>query len=136
MSTRLFLNLSNHPVSGWSEEQVAAARTLDLGEPTDLDGDMPTVDPEADTAEVVAMADEIAARAVAQGAAGAQVMTEYTLTQALVAALQRRGMRCFAATTRREVVEDVKLDGAIEKKSVFRFIRWREFARTEGGEMR
>jgi hypothetical protein len=116
MSTRLFLNLSNHPVSGWSEEQVAAARTLDLGEPTDLDGDMPTVDPEADTAEVVAMAEEIAERAVAQGAAGALVTAEYTLTLSLVAALQRREVRCFAATTRREVVEQTMPDGGDRKE--------------------
>ncbi|MBI4871556.1 MAG: hypothetical protein HY814_08310, partial [Candidatus Riflebacteria bacterium] len=67
-----------------------------------------------------------AAKAAAQGASGAFVATEYTLTLSLVAALGRRGVACFTATTRREVAEERRPDGTTERRSLFRFVRWRE----------
>ena len=130
-SDSCFVNLSNHPVSEWSEEQLTKARTLGLGEPVDLERGMPLVSPEADTQEVVEQALQIAGRAFEQGATGALVMTEYTLTQALVSTLQRRGVRCFAATTERKIEETVDRQGGIVKKSVFRFARWREYANAD-----
>ena len=130
-----FLNLSNHPLADWSAEQLEAARDLDLGEPVDLRGGMPLVRPEADTGEIRAMAAEIADRAVEQGAAGTLVMTEYTLTQALVSNLQRRGVRCFAVTSKRTIVDERRVDDTTEKKSLFSFVRWREYASGDGDEM-
>jgi CRISPR-associated protein Csx16 len=121
----VFLNLSNHGVSTWSQEQREAARALGLGEPADLPGGMPLVAPEADTDEVSALAEELAWRAVAQGARGAHVAGEFTLTLALVRALQGRGIPCYAATTHREVEEHAGPDGETQKLVKFRFTRWR-----------
>lgn len=122
-----FVNLSNHPVATWSTTQREAARSLDLGEPADLAGGMPLVRPSADEEEVSALAEALALRAVLQGARGAFVATDATLTVALVGALQARGLRCFAATTER-VAREVSRDGRTVTEREFAFIRWREYA--------
>jgi hypothetical protein len=123
----IFLNLSNHGVSTWRPEQLDAARALGLGEPADLPGGMPLVDPEADADEVSDQAEELAQRAIHQGARGAHVAGEFTLTLALVRALQRRGVPCYAATTRREVEARPGPGGETQKLVYFRFIRWRPY---------
>ncbi len=124
---KIFLNLSNHSVEGWPTEQREAARALDLGEPADLAGGLPMVDPEADTGAVVAQAKEIVTRALERGAEGAFVSGEYLLSFALVALLQREGVRCFAATSRRETQEKTQADGSVQRVLVFRFVRWRAY---------
>lgn len=125
--TPCFVNLSNHPVATWSTAQRDAARSLDLGEPADLSGGMPLVPPSADEEEVSALAEALALRAVLQGARGAFVATDATLTVALVGALQARGLRCFAATTER-VAREVSRDGKTVTEREFAFVRWREYA--------
>jgi hypothetical protein len=122
-----FLNLSNHALATWSVEQRDSARSLGLGEPVDLPGGMPAVPPEADGAAVATLARSLADRAVLLGAGGAFVATDFTLTVCLVRELQVRGVRCFNATTHREAAEKVHADGAVEKRSVFRFVAWREY---------
>ncbi len=125
---RLFLNLSNHALAQWSPQQMEAARALGLGEPAEPAQPLPHVPPDADGAQVEALAVTIAEDAARAGAAGAFVATDFSLTVALVRELQARGVRCFMTTTNREVSERVRPDGAFEKRSVFRFVRWREYA--------
>ena len=127
MPAHTFLNLSNHPVASWSQEQFDAARALDLGEPCDLEGGMPLVPPEASTEQVVVLAAELVRRAFEQGLWGAHVAGEFTLTSALVREFQWRGVRCFVATTRRESREVPVAGGGVERHSEFRFVRWREY---------
>lgn len=122
-----FLNLSNHPIATWSAAQRDAAEALGHGAPCDLDGAMPLVPPEADAAAVWALARAVADRAIAQGARGAMVSTDFTLTHALVELLEARGVRCYAATTRREATERPRDDGGVERTLVFRFVRWRPY---------
>ena len=123
----IFVNFSNHPLATWSPEQVAAARALGLGEPADLEGGMPLVPPEADSKEVSEMAEELAQRAMKQKAWGAHVAGEFTLTLALVRALQWHGIRCFAATTQRTSHEEPGENGSTQRTLTFRFVRWREY---------
>jgi len=124
---RVFLNISNHPVATWQAEQVEAAVALGFGEPTDLPGGVGEVDPGLYAPEVESLARDVADRAVAAGAQGAMVATEPTLCFALVRELRRRGIRCFAATTRREVTTTQADDGSTTKQSRFAFVRWREY---------
>jgi len=122
------VNLTNHAVSTWSVAQAEAARGLGLGDPVDLDGGMPLVDPAAPTADVKKQADTIADRVVAMNASAAVVQGENTLSFALVAELQRRGVRCFAATTARDVRAAPSADGAATiRTSEFRFVAFREY---------
>ena len=123
----VFLNLSNHPIAQWSEAQRNGARALGFGEVADAVPPLPMVPPEMDEAGVVALADEAASRAVAQGARAAFVAGEYTLVYALVHKLCERGVRCFATTSARDVVVTLDTTGASVKQTVFRFVRWREY---------
>jgi CRISPR-associated DxTHG motif protein len=123
----LFVNLSATPVASWSPEQIEAVRALGLGEAVELLGGLPEIDPDAEPEQIEAQARLLAARAIAQGAAGAHVATDASLAFALVAELQARGVRCFAATTR-------KVAAPGETTPVARFARWREFARPSDDE--
>jgi len=125
---RVFINLSNHAVATWSPEQLQAARALGLGEPADASAPMPMVSPEASEEEVVAMASDLAAEALRSGATGAHVSGEYTLTMALVRALQAGGVACYAATTRRETREEQLPGGQVRREHLFRFVAWRRYA--------
>ncbi len=122
-----FMNFSNHGVATWSPAQVQAALDLGLGEPTDVPDGMPQVAPDAGEDHVWQLATDLADRAAALGAAGAVVMGEYSLSFALVEALRRQGVRCFAATTERQTQVTYAADGSARKESVFRFVRWREY---------
>ena len=124
---KLFFNLSNHPLSSWSHEQLDAAQELGLGQLELINYKMPMVDPSASAEEAMSLARDIAAKVVGAGGRGAFVAGEFSLTVALVAALRACGVRCFTATTSREVVETTAPDGAVVKISVFRFVRWREY---------
>lgn len=108
---------------------MQGARDLGLGKPQELQGGMPLVPPDADQGEVMQLAEQIADRAVKQGAQGAFVAGEFSLTHALVNKLSEREIRCFTATTKRQASEVVGPDGTVTRSSVFSFVRWREYAK-------
>lgn len=116
---RNFINLSNHPLSGWTEAQRAAALDLVPGAEI-VDVRFPDVDPTASTEEVLAAATRIVEQMVGEAAVAAMVAGEPIMCMGLVEALEGRGVRCYSATTRR-VVEEV--EG--EKRSRFEFVRFR-----------
>jgi len=129
----VFLNLSDTAIEGWTEEQLEATRALGCGEAVELLGGLPELDPDMDDDQIEQIARDLASRAVAQGAAGVCVDTDPSLTFALVAELQARGIKCFAPATRK-VTEEREVDGVLRKKTTLRCARWRPFARTAGEE--
>lgn len=125
-----FVNLTNHPVAGWSQEQKAAAISLGHGEPKDLSEEaiqLLSVPTSATPEEVQARAETLCREVLRMGAGAVMVSGEYTLTAALVVALQQRGARCFAATTERNTEEKLLPDGKVERKLVFQFVQMREY---------
>lgn len=50
-----------------------------------------------------------------------------TFALTLVRALQERGVRCFASTTERRTEVEERSDGGVERRSLIRFVRWREY---------
>ena len=129
----VFLNLSDTAIEGWTEEQLEATRALGCGEAVELLGGLPELDPDMDDDQIEQIARDLASRAVAQGAAGVCVDTDPSLTFALVAELQARGIKCFAPATRK-VTEEREVDGVLRKNTTLRFARWRPFARPAGEE--
>src|SRR5690606_3234682 len=117
----------NHRLAAWPAGQLEAARALGLGEPFDLTEPFPQVPPCATTDEVEEDARHFSALIASTGAAGAFVAGEFTFCFALVVALQRVGVRCFSATTERVASAVGTTDGSIERRSVFRFVAWREY---------
>ena len=112
-----FVNLSNHPSDAWGDAQREAALAM---APRLVDLPFPAVPPEAEAIDDLATA--TLAR-VPPEATAAMVMGEQTLCHALIAGLRARGVRCVAATTRREV--SAGPDGV--KRSRFRFVRFRDY---------
>jgi hypothetical protein len=120
----VFLNLSNHPAAKWSAGQLAAAEALGGAV---RDEPFPLVPPDASSDEVVKLALGLLARIESLPLQAAMVQGEFTLTFYLVAALQSRGIPCYAATTR-HITESVILPGgAAEKKARFEFVQFRRY---------
>lgn len=128
MSRDTFLNISNHPSSGWSEAQRSSALALaDLSTITDWPSSELQVDPSAHTAEVAAIAASIAQRIIDDGYQHAMVAGEPVLVWHLVNHLSTAGVACYAATTARAVTEEVLEDGSLRKVTRFQFVRWRTY---------
>ncbi|MBK9270718.1 MAG: CRISPR-associated protein [Saprospiraceae bacterium] len=121
----MLINLSNHPSSKWSSEQLdAAEKSYQLIE----DIPFPHVPPEAETFEVEAMAFELFENIKLHLGSprwldAIHIAGEMTFTMAFVALAQRQGFNCISSTTKR-IVED-KPDGS--KISVFKFCRFRTY---------
>ena len=95
-STPIFINLSNHPSSGWSEEQLNAARAY--GEIVDMP--FPQVEPAATAADVHELAGELVAAILEYGEAAdltVHIMGEMTLCYAVISRLQASGIINYRA---------------------------------------
>lgn len=118
----MLLNLSNHPSSSWTEEQIKAAECF--GKVVDLA--FPVLNPKGDENYIDQMATKYLGKvkAIAKGQSiTVHVMGEMTFTLALVSKLSREGIECIASTTER-VVNDF---GNGQKQATFRFVRFRKY---------
>lgn len=120
-NSRVFLNISNHPSDDWCETQRGAALSY---APRIEDLRFPAVPPEISPAEFDALLDATLAK-VPDRATHAMIQGEFTMTFALVKALQGKGITCLAATGDR----DVEDQGGSASLRRFRFVRFREFPR-------
>lgn len=124
----MLLNLSNHPSTHWPAEQKKMA-LQHYGSVVDMA--FPDINPAARHEDIAALAGEYAKRCkeviendIDQISASAvHIMGEHTFCFALVALLQRAGVKCIASTTRRVSHQN----GAGEKTSLFSFVRFRPY---------
>lgn len=116
----MFINLSNHPSDGWSEEQLAA--TQQYGEVVDIH--FPNIEPSFTSSMVNSLADITVDTITALGKdMVVHIMGEMTFTYAVVSRLKAMGIRCVASTTERNTI--MTPDG--KKISEFRFVQFREY---------
>lgn len=118
----IFLNVSNHPLEQWSDEQRKAAQEYGILEEIPF----PPVSPELTKSEMDPLVKSIYLQIsdrISGKNATVHIMGEMTLTYALVKRLQAAGIKCVASTTERCVKEYD--DGT--KESVFKFVRFREY---------
>lgn len=114
-----FLNISNHPSSSWTSQQLEAAASLG-GQPSDIR--FPNVDPRWTTEEIEINAADLVSRLDLNGVECGMVAGEPIMALFVVRELQRLGVTCYSATTERIVEER---DGV--KTSRFTFVRFREW---------
>ena len=116
----MFINLTNHPSSGWSQDQLNAAQKF--GEIVDIS--FPVIEPFFSKAEVDELAD-ITVEEIKNLDKNpvVHVMGEMTFTYAIVERLKARGLSCVASTTERLV--KMMPDG--KKISEFKFVQFREY---------
>lgn len=128
----MLINLTNHPLSKWSEEQKQVA-IEEYGYIEDLP--FPQIAPEADETEIADLAKEFTAKCKIQFEQAnipvskqayneaVHIMGEMTFTYQMVKLLSAQNIKCIASTTKREAIE--KPDGT--KISVFQFVKFRTY---------
>lgn len=120
----MLINLSNHPSTSWSSEQLAAAASFGQGI---IDITFPQIPPSADEEFIKQTAGEYFQKIFlykdSETPLVVHIMGEMTFCFALVAKLKEQGIRCVASTTERHAIE--LDDGAVLKR--FRFVRFREY---------
>lgn len=115
-----FLNLSNHPSEGWSEEQLSAAHQY--GEIVDIH--FPNIEPSFTSSMVNSLADDTIETIKTLGEdVVVHIMGEMTFTYAVVSRLKARNIKCVASTTERNTI--ITPDG--KKVSEFKFVQFREY---------
>lgn len=118
----VFVNLSNHPVADWLEDQKAAATAY--GEL--MDEPFPQIPADATCDEVEEIAQGVVRKLLAEHPVRAltvHVMGEMVASYHIVQLLKAAGVRCVASATRRDVQEL----GDGKKLSSFQFAGFREY---------
>lgn len=118
----MFINLSNHPSSEWSERQLAEAR--EYGDIIDIP--FPAVSPWEDEAYIASLSADYL-HDILSGYHPAQdvfhIMGEMCFSFSLVRKLQEKGFTCLASTSERIVTET----SPGHKEVCFHFIRFRNY---------
>ena len=119
----MFINLTNHPISEWSEEQLNAARQY-----SDhiMDLKFPNIEPEFSTKMVRKYAEvivDIITTTCKSEKPVVHVMGEMTFTYHVVSLLKAQGITCVASTTKR--IEKILPNGDVVKP--FKFVQFREY---------
>lgn len=118
----MFINLSNHNSSNWTEEQIAAAKRF--GEIVDIN--FPEIAPEADKDSIASLAEEYAqilSEKYNPKEDVVHIMGEMCFCFQAIGKLKSSGFRCLASTTKRIV----QTDENGWKKSYFSFVRFRDY---------
>jgi hypothetical protein len=124
----MLLNISNHKFEKWTEEQKKEAvrlfnNVIDLG--------FPEVSPEGDEKYVLQLVEEYCKKIFSTPHdnffdINVFIMGEQGFCYSLIRRLKEYGIRCFYSTTARIVVEEID-NNKVTKKSIFKFVRFREY---------
>lgn len=118
----MFLNFSNHPSALWGQEQRAAAEQF--GELADLA--FPRVAADMTSEEVVRLAENYADQILKKHPDCVLCQGEFCLSWHVISLLKKAKVRVVAACSER-IAEEVYGEAGTEKKSVFRFVQFREY---------
>jgi len=125
----MLINLSNHPLSKWSDAQRKAAEAHFGREIIDIP--FAPVDPKTTFADVKKTVDEYIQLCLTHlhqyenytAENAIHIMGEYTFTFQFVKEMEARNILCVASTTERIVTDNP--DGS--KNTVFKFVRFRPY---------
>lgn len=120
----MLLNLTNHPQCLWNEEQLIAARVLWTHV---VDFPFPNVNPEWDEQKLTEATQETFCAAMALHPDAVLCQGEMSMTFLLIALFERQHIPCYTACSQRQSSEQVNADGTVEKRSIFRFVRFRRY---------
>jgi len=119
----MFINLSNHNSALWSDAQKKAAS--EYGEIKDIAfPDIPARFTEKETTE---LADKYCETIIALKPDYVMCQGEFTFVYHIVSRLKKYGIKTAAACSERNVSEFIDKDGLSFKKSIFIFVKFREY---------
>jgi phosphoribosylamine-glycine ligase len=122
----MFINISNHSVSTWSQKQIEEAMSLGHGNPIDVE-DTTNVSSKSSSQDIVEQAKRIVSVAMKQGCMAAMVQGENVLTTIIVFLLTKNNIPCYAAVSERNTVEKRMENGDVVKTAVFVFSGFRQY---------
>lgn len=123
--TGIFLNFSNHPLSGWQSDQKAAAMAFPgVTELRELA--FPAVPADADENEVRLIAENYVRQILAMQPAAVMCMGEFGVCFAAVEMLKQHGILCVYSCAERQSVEEQTTNGYV-KHACFVFRRFRVY---------
>lgn len=119
----VFINHTNHPLAGWSEEQLQTARQYgDIMEVA-----FPQIEAVWDEAEVDSLARENAGRILALKPSAVLVQGEFTYSYAIIGYLLQAKVDVLAACSERCTECFVNEQQETVKRSVYKFVRFRSY---------
>lgn len=124
---RNFINYTNHPSVNWSEAQRQAAQLY--GEIMDMD--FPEIEPQWDEEQVASLACQQAEEIIAQKPVAVLVQGEFTFSYALISLLLQAGIRVLAACSQRCTESVINEKQETIRRSVFKFVRFRQYLSCE-----
>ena len=119
----MLINFTNHPCSAWSEEQLAEAERW--GNVIDLP--FPNVPADIDEKSIAKLADDNTAEIRGYDPDAVLVQGEMSLAFAIIDRLLKNGITVLCAASERTCETTVADDGSTVRKSVFRFVRFRQY---------
>lgn len=120
----MLINLTNHPFCNWHSKQLEAAMRLWN---SIQDFPFPDVPPDWDEKKIFLEAADIVDKIAKMNPEAVLCQGEMTMTAILVNLLQKSNFKVYAAASSRQSIEERKTDGTVEKKSVFQFVRFRQY---------
>lgn len=118
----MFLNFSNHPSHLWGQEQKEAAEQFEQIE----DLPFPQVGANWSSEEVCKLAESYADQILKKHPDCVLCQGEFCLSWHVIELLKKAGITVVAACSER-ITEEVYGEKGTEKKSVFRFVQFREY---------
>ena len=119
----MFLNLTNHPHSNWSEKQTSYAKAY--GEIVDMP--FPEISPYLSREGIEALAQDYLTKIIALKPKSVLLQGEMTFTFCLTKMLQSSGIKVLAACSERVTSEKVDSEGKTVRLSTFEFVQFREY---------
>ena len=119
----MFLNCSNHASKNWNIRQREVAEKW--GEI--IDYPFPVVPANADETEVKKIAEDVMKDILEMKPSVIMCQGEFTLTYLLVTGFLYHGIKVVAACSERKTEECILQDGSVEKKTIFEFIKFRDY---------
>ena len=120
---KTFVNHTNHFSAQWSPEQIAAAEIF--GDIEDFP--FPNIDANFDENQISELVEVNGKKILSLNPAAVLCQGEYCYTYAMINFLRKNNVIVIAAASERIVEERVTADGATQKISLFKFVRFRQY---------
>lgn len=120
---KIFINFTNHPSDRWEDNQIAEAEKYGKI----MDFPFPLVKADCGENEIKALAEVCCEKIQSYEPAAVLCQGEFCLAYQVIKMLKENGVTVLAACSQRDVVEQKKDDGSMEKTAIFRFVRFREY---------
>ena len=119
----VFINLSNHPSLNWSNDQLSEAKKY--GKVIDIP--FPSIDASCSEDVIDELVDEYYIKLNKYDNPVVMVQGEFTFTYRIVKRLKEAGIKALTSCSERIATTKTDADGNVEKMSVFKFVRFREY---------